>query len=186
MMTTNITSIAQRPIIQICWKVDNMEAAARQWSALMGAGPFFLVPHIQFDDLIDRGKPATLDQSSAVGQWGSVQVELFEQHCDSPSILRDMFAPGSTGLQHMTWVADDLDSETRRMEGLGFPRVWSCKLRESGMRIAMFDTRPVLGALSEVYEENASIRQFYRAIAQAAKGWKGEDPVRSIGDLVLS
>ena len=66
-----IETITPHPIVQMCWMVDDMETAAMQWVQTMGAGPFFLLPHIQLDELTYRGKPAKLDQSSAVGQWGA-------------------------------------------------------------------------------------------------------------------
>ena len=46
-----IDAITPHPIVQMCWVVDDMEAAAVQWVKTMGAGPFFLLPHIQLDEL---------------------------------------------------------------------------------------------------------------------------------------
>jgi hypothetical protein len=178
-MNMNIKAVTSRPIVQICWVVDDMEAAAMQWIEMFGAGPFFLSHHIEFDELTYRGKRATLDQSSAVCQWGPIQVELFQQHCDSPSGARDMFAPGQTGIQHLTYFSDDIDAETRRLEAMGFPTVMTCSLPVvNGMRLAWFDTRPALGVMIEVYEENELMRQAYDIVDQAAEGWQGEDPLR--------
>ena len=147
----------------------------------MGAGPFFPVPHFQLDELTYRGKPATLDQLSAVGQWGTLQVELKMQHCNNLSGAREMYAPGETGVQHLTWFADDLDAETRRMEALSFETVMMCRLpMVGGVRLAWFDTRKLLGARVEVHEESDHMHRFYRRVARAANGWKGEDPVRSL------
>jgi len=50
----------------------------------------------------------------------------------------------------------------------------------SGMCRAWFDTRVVLGAMVEVYEESDLMRRFYRRVAQAAEGWSGENPIRSL------
>lgn len=180
-MSDSIAAITPHPIVQICWVVDDMEAAALRWVKMMGAGPFFLLPHIQLDELTYRGKPATLDQSSAVGQWGSVQVELFQQHCQSPSGAREMFAPGQTGIQHLTWFADDLDAEARRLNAMGFDTVMTCRLPAvGGMRLAWFDTRKVLSAMVEVYEDCDLMRRFYRRVAKAAEGWSGDNPIRSL------
>jgi len=182
-MNDIIKSISQNPIVQICWVVDDMEKAARRWIDIMGAGPFFLIPHIEFEEVIYRGKPSTLDQSSAIGQWGSIQVELFEQHCNSPAGMRDLFAPGQ--IQHMTWMVDDLEAESHRLEALGFPEIWSCKLAAGGLRIKWFDAKSILGSLIEVYEDNPGIRMPYGAVAKAAESWRGENPIRRIDELVL-
>ncbi len=48
------------------------------------------------------------------------------------------------------------------------------------MCFAWFDTRAVLGARVEVYEESDLMRCFNRRVAQAAEGWSGENPIRSL------
>jgi methylmalonyl-CoA/ethylmalonyl-CoA epimerase len=177
-----IESIGPPPIVQICWVVDSIEVAVPRWIEATGAGPFFLAAHIPFEDLTYRGKPSQLDQSSAIGQWGGVQVELFEQHCDNPSGARDMYPRGETGLQHMTWFADDLDLETARLEALGFPVVMTGRLPSMGrMRLAWFDARALLGVMIEVYEESDLMRRLYSKVARAAQGWDGSDPLHSLG-----
>lgn len=175
------SSALGRPVVQLCWVVDDIEGAVARWVEATGAGPFFLAPHIGFDELTHRGRPARLDQSSAIGQWGDVQVELFYQHCDNPSGAREMYAPGETGPQHLTWFADDLDAETARLAGLGFDTVMTCRLPSmGGMRIAWFDTRPLLGVMAEVYEESDLMRRLYGKVARAADGWDGRDPLRPL------
>jgi hypothetical protein len=171
-----------RPIVQICWVVDDIPRAVERWVATVGAGPFHLAAHIPFDELTYRGAPTTLDQSSAVGQWGGVQVELFQQHCTSPSGATEMRTAGQLGgPQHVTWFADDLDTEGRRLRSLGFDEVMTARLAAmGGMRIAWYDARPLLGCMVELYEESAMMRRFYRRIARAAEHWDGTDPLRSL------
>ncbi len=169
--------LASSPIVQMCWAVADLESAVDQWVSATGAGPFFVAPHIAFDELTYRGQPATLDQSSAVGQWGAVQVELFEQHCDSPSAAREI---GTGVLQHVCWVAADFDAEAARLVGLGYAEVMACRLPAmAAMRLAWYDTRPVLGCFAEIYEESARMRRMYQRVAAAAVGWDGTDPLRS-------
>ena len=182
-MENVIKSITQHPIIQICWMVDDMEAAARRWVEIMGAGPFFLIPHITDggENVTYKGQPSTLDQSSAIGQWGTIQIELFEQHCDSPAGMRELIAPGQ--VHHMTWMVEDFDSEFKRLEDMGFSNVWTAQMKKDGKRIGWFDATAVLGTLIEVYEDSNAIRGFYRKIAKAAEGWKGENPIRRFEEL---
>lgn len=178
---TDAAAMAGGPIIQMCWAVESISVAVPQWVQSVGAGPFFLAAHIPFGNLTYRGRPATLDQSSAVGQWGGVQLELLEQHCDSPSGVLETRAAGQTGLQHVTWMAADLDAETQRMRALGFDEVMTATLPVMGdMRIAWFDTRPLLGCMAEVYEESDLMRRFYRRVARAADGWDGTEPLRPL------
>jgi hypothetical protein len=92
-----------------------------------------------------------------------------------------MYARGETGLQHITWFVDDLDHETIRLEGLGFPVLKTCRLPSIGsMRLAWFDARSLLGVMIEVYEESNMMRRLYAKVARAADGWNGRDVLRSL------
>jgi hypothetical protein len=173
--------LAGSEIIQMCWMVDDIERAVDQWVEAVGAGPFFLGSHIPFDDLTYRGRPAICDQSSAGGQWGSIQVELYQQHDDEPSGATEMKQAGHVGVQHVTWFADDIEAEGRRLVGLGFDEVMTARLPlMGGMRIAWYDTRPLLGCMVEIYEESELMRRFYRKIARASEGWDGSDRLRRL------
>lgn len=176
-----LAEVVGHPIVQMCWVVDDIETAVAAWATAVGAGPFHLAPHIEFGDLTYRGAPATLDQSSALGQWGAVQLELLQQHCDSPSGVTEMRAAGHRGLQHVTWFAEDLDAEGLRLRNLGFDEVMTATLPAmAGMRIAWYDTRPLLGCMAEIYEESRLMRRFYQRIADAALGWDGSRPLRPL------
>jgi hypothetical protein len=165
----------------MCWVVDDLDTAVEHWVSTMGAGPFHLAAHIGFDELTYRGEPAELDQSSALGQWGDIQVELLVQHCSNPSGVTDMGGAQHTGVQHMTWFADDIVAEGRRLQGLGFDEVMTARLPVmGGMRIAWYDARPLLGCMVEVYEESPLMRRFYRRIAGAAADWDGSEPLRRL------
>jgi hypothetical protein len=67
------------------------------------------------------------------------------------------------------------------MQGLGFEEVMTARLPNvDGMRIAWYDTRPLLGCMVEVYEENDIMRRFYRKVARAAEGWDRTDRLRTL------
>jgi hypothetical protein len=88
---------------------------------------------------------------------------------------------GHVGLQHVTWFADDLDTEGERLRRLGFDEVTTATLPVmSGMRIAWYDTRPLLGCMAEIYEESRLMRRFYQRVADAAVDWDGRDPLRRL------
>lgn len=177
----DLDRISPHPLVQVCWAVPDIAEAAQRFAQTTGAGPFFLSPHIAYADLTYRGRPATLDQSSAFGQSGDLQIELLQQHCDSPSGVRDMYAPGESGIQHMTWFAPDLDAEIDRMNSLGFDTVMTASVPVmQGMRLAWFDTRDPLGVMVEVYEDTDLMRRFYARIRKAAEGWDGSDPLRGL------
>lgn len=116
--------IVPYPIVQVGWSVfEDVEVAAEKWTKFTGAGPFFVSRHIPLEDVVHRGKPTTLDHSTALAQWGTVQLELMYQHCDSPSFIKDLCPDRKSRLVSVSWLAPDLDAETSRMEDLGFPLV---------------------------------------------------------------
>ncbi|MBM4763368.1 VOC family protein [Bacillus sp. B15-48] len=171
-------------IQQLCYTVNNLDEAANQWAAAFGAGPFFERLHRPVGDLTYKGETATLDHSHALGQWGPIQIELWLQHCDSPAGLKEMstIEKGFGQLQHICYTAGDFDKELERMEALGFPAVWRCTAL-NGMRVAMFDTRKLTGAMTEVYEESEAVKHLYARVAKAAEGWDGSRPYRKEEEL---
>jgi hypothetical protein len=177
-----LETFATHQIVQICWAVDDVDTAVDRWVKMMGAGPFFVMRHIPLVNVTYRGIPGTYDHSAALGQWGTVQIELHQQHCDSPSAARDLFAPGKSGILHMTWLVKDVDVEIRRMEELGFQTIFMCG-SGTDLYTAWFDTRSVLGTYIEVYQGNPAIRQSYNAIRRASMGWNGENALRPMESL---
>lgn len=171
-------------IQQLCYTVNNLEEAAKQWAALFGAGPFFERLHRPVGELTYRGEKVTLDHSHALGQWGPIQIELWLQHCDSPAGLKEMsvIKEGFGQQQHICYTAGDFDKEMARMESFGFSAIWQCTA-QSGMRVAMIDTREITGAMTEIYEENEQVKNLYARVAKAAEEWDGTRPYRKEEEL---
>lgn len=175
-------AITQNPIVQLCFLVDDLDEAIERWVDVIGAGPFFVMRHIPLEHVTYRGEPSTYDHSAALGQWGSMQVELHQQHCETPSAAKELFGPGETGLLQVSWLVDDVDAEIERMEGLGYPTVFTCDAEGGSLQTAWFDTRELLGTYVEVYTKSFAVPA-YAAIARAAEGWDGERPLRPIEEM---
>ncbi len=165
------------PIVQICWAVEDVDIAVRRWVEIMGAGPFFVMRHIPLVNVTYCGIPGTYDHSAALGQCGNVQIELHQQHCDSPSAAKELFAPGEYGILHMTWCVNDVDLEIQRMKYLGFPMIFTCG-SGTDLYTAWFDTRSLFGTYIEVYQDNPFISQSYDAVRKASIGWNGDNALR--------
>jgi catechol 2,3-dioxygenase-like lactoylglutathione lyase family enzyme len=155
--------------VQIAYPVDDVVAAAESFSARTGAGPFFVLRHIPLADSRVHGRPAPFDHSSAYGQWGSVMVELVQEH--TPALV----TPGS-GLHHVAFMVPDLVDAMRLGAQQGWHEVlWAATA--TGQQFA-FASAPELGHLVEMYEPSQRLLGFYARIADAAQGWDGGDPVR--------
>lgn len=169
-------------VIQNCWIVRDVEAAATQWTKVFGVGPFYLFRDVTVEDLLYRGKPAGLRFDVAIAQAGDVQVELIAQTSDDPSAYRDLFPAGQEGFHHVGIFAEDYDAELAEYDRQGFDRVTEGRVGE--MRYAYIDTSKAVGCMVELLEENANMRHIFAAIAAAAKDWDGERPLRPVEELM--
>ncbi len=163
---------------QMCWYVQDIHAAMRTWHAVSRTGPFYYVEHPVIDDYTWRGVRGTLDMTGALAQAGPIQIELVQQHNDVGSAYRDQFGPGEEGFHHIAAMVDDYDAE------LAHYRAQGCEIAHSGVvggkRFCYIDTRPKLGFMVEILEENPAMREMFAVISNAAIGWDGSDPFRPI------
>lgn len=167
------------PPVQVAYVVNDVFDAARRWADRYGAGPFFVLEHIPCADVTYRGEPGSFDHTAAYGQWGDVMVELFTQHDDEPSAIREMYAPGEEGFHHMAFFVDNPSAVGAQLTRLGFP------LAQSGWannrtRFAFHDARAELGHYIEIYPPAEGTVAFYSRVRQAAERWDGKDPIASV------
>ncbi len=171
---------AQHAIFQMSWVVADLEEAARRWHSTAGVGPFLVNRHIAIADPVYRGKPVAVDFSTAIAQAGPVQVELVQQHDDSPSCYRDMIPAGEEGMHHVAIMAGDYDAAVAHYTDQGF------EVASSGLfgpiRFCYVDCRSALGHMVEVLEDSPAIRSFFDAIKRAADTWDG-DPSTLLREL---
>jgi hypothetical protein len=167
------------PPVQIAYAVPDAPAAAGRWARELGAGPFFVASHIELFDVMHRGRPGTFDHTSAYGQWGSLMVELIEDHGAGPSPVRDVYAPGETGLHHLAFFVDPLDEALKWLLARGHDLAMSARTN-GGTKFHFVDARATHGHMLELYEPSGRVRAFYARIADAAHGWNGCDPVRDL------
>ena len=165
--------------IQIAYVVPDAEAAAHAWARDFGAGPFFLRPHIALADVTYRGRPGKFDHTSAYGQWGSLMVELVVDHGARDSPIRDVYAPGETGLHHLAFVVDDLRGTVKALLAGGYDIAMSARTT-GGTEFYFVDTTMTHGHMLELYERSDRLLAFYAMIASRARNWDGSEPVRMI------
>lgn len=168
------------PIVQLAWVVPALEPAARVWHALSGVGPFLVSRRIAVEGAHHRGLPSVTAFSTAVAQMGEVQIELVEQHDDTPSAYRDTIAAGTTGFHHIAIIAPDFDAALAYHTGRGF--AVAAHGRFGPMRYAYVDTAAALGHMIEIVEDKPAIRAFFAAVRRAAERWDG-DPATLIREL---
>ena len=159
--------------VQVAYGVDDVELAANRFAAHTGAGPFFIVRHIALESARVHGAEGIFDHSSAYGQWGSVMVELVQEHTP-PLVPLDGSAQR---IHHLAFLVPDLGAARDQCVARGWPEVLWART-SGGQEFAFCDARAELGHLVELYEPSERLVGFYAMVAKAAEAWDGTRPVR--------
>jgi Glyoxalase/Bleomycin resistance protein/Dioxygenase superfamily len=158
--------------------MPDLRAAIDMWVTVYGAGPFYLLEHVAFDECTSRGDPAIYDHSSAFGLWGAVPVELQQVHEVRPAEpARPFSADSGAAVNHVGVTADDPAAESARLESLGFGLTMYARLRE--FEFFWHDATEPFGYCIEVITAGPELDAFWGTVAGGAREWDGRDPIRS-------
>jgi catechol 2,3-dioxygenase-like lactoylglutathione lyase family enzyme len=167
--------ITRYPFFQEAYLVNDLDASIRQWSDLYGAGPFRKAMHHQTDRFHYRGTDQEADVSYAFGYLGDMMIQFIQQHDETPSIYRDMYAAGQEGFHHVAILVHDFEAEYQRLLAKGF--VDACRLYADGVDAAYFDTRSVNGCFTELHGDPQPILGRWAALKRAHELWRPGDDV---------
>lgn len=162
--------------MQHAWVVDDIDAAARRFSAALGIGPFFIAEYRGkvFEQVTHLGKPTELHLKTAIAYSGDTQIELVQPLGSSPSIysLTSDILPGR--FHHMCFWSSDLDHDLAHYEQLGSVIVDVGKMR-GGPRFAYLDARETLGCVVELLEYDKGIATLFNSWRDRNRNWDGEN-----------
>jgi hypothetical protein len=167
------------PLHHLGYVVEDLRRDVPRLAAATGAGPFFAMEHIVFDEVTYRGESAVYDHSSAFGQWGPVIVELTQIHDAQPAGLHDALVGAGGGVNrigHVAWLADSLEDEAARLEKTGLTPFHTG--RTGPASAVWFDGGPLLGHPIEVLQRRDELLRFYAMVHEESTGWDGSDPLR--------
>jgi hypothetical protein len=169
------------PIRQIAYFCADVREAARSHHRLFGSGPYFVADNIPLRSAVHRGIPRNLDHSSAYGQWGEVMIEFVQQNNAGPSAFHDLYPEGSGryGLHHVALFVEDVDAQCTQLAEAGYPTALRAEMND-GFLFAFADTTAAYGHMLELYSPAPVLRDFYAMVADAAKDFRGGDPITTI------
>lgn len=166
-------------LVQIAYRVDDLETACHEWAQRVGAGPFLVRRHLAVEAR-HNGEAAIYDHSAAFGQWGPVMLELIVLHECEPASMREVLEHERPGtVNHFACFVDDLDSASAALIEQGMPLTMSLTT-SSGMEVHFHDARDTIGGILELYVGTEHLRGFYDKVASLADGWDGSDVVRYV------
>lgn len=165
------------PVMQLGFVVNDLERAMQHWLDKVGIGPFFVLEHVKFAQVLHRGQPTDIDMSVALAQWGAVQVELIQQYNDAPSIYTEFAGRKQGGLQHLGVMTVSVADDLARLRKRGIEPVQQGHTG-TGIRFAYVDTDDHPGGMIELIEAGAAITGFFDLVRDAARQWDGSEPIR--------
>ena len=172
-------NLALQSADQIAYFVADVRIAALEMVETFGAGPFFVLEKIELEWCEHRGTACPFVHTSAYGQWGDVMMELVQQESEGASPFRDLYAEGQYGLHHVATIVDNFTNAKLAYEKKGFELATLARTR-GGTEFAFMDATRHMGHFIEIYERSEGLLGFYAMVREAAQGWRGEQPIRTL------
>ncbi len=66
------------PIHHLGYVLEDLEATVQRLVSELGAGPFFVLRVVSFEQVTSRGEAAMFHHDSAFGQCGAVPIEVMQ------------------------------------------------------------------------------------------------------------
>jgi hypothetical protein len=160
--------------------VNDLDAAIRHWTTVVGVGPFYLLDHVPMDYFIYQGEPSAPDLNIALANSGDVQIELIHQLNDAPSPWRDYALAKGAGLHHVSGWTQTYDSDLKKLDEMGL--VPTCEGSIAGAaRFAYFLANNLDGTAMEIGDlASTEFQQLFEHIHRSASTWNGDDPIREL------
>lgn len=166
-------------LVQYGYVVDDLEQAMADWHARYAIGPFYLIENAVVESGLYRGAPMKLEMTAALAQMGDVQIELLFQHSPGPSALTETPPLHGCALNHFSCLTDDFEADVAALEQAGHDVVMR-GLVFGDMPFAYIDTTTTIGHFTELAPARADLLAIFAEVADAARDWNGQDPVRKI------
>ena len=162
---------------QTGYVVRDLDASMAAWLA-MGVGPWFVLRG-QPQRALYRGQKCEVSTSVAFANSGDLQIELIQQEDDTPSIYTEFLDAKGEGFHQLAWWARDFDAAVQSAKAAGWPVVWSGG-DDGAVRYAYLEPPAGPATIVEIMELNDLTLGMGRLVRDAAAGWDGVDPVRSL------
>jgi Glyoxalase/Bleomycin resistance protein/Dioxygenase superfamily len=162
--------------------VEKIEASVERLAGQLGAGPFFLVENVPFDNVTSRGEPAEFVHHSAFGYCGGGPIELMEIVRLTPERVEARFSVARPRLQHVAWAVPPASVEglRRELEDRGLPEYLSAQLGE--VDSTLHDASASLGHDIEIHVDSQGLRDFFQMVRRGAEGWDGSEWLRRVAN----
>lgn len=166
-------------IMQLAYVPRDFDATLRFWIERMGVGPFYMMEHMPYQDVVYRGKPISIDCSVALGYWGNIHIELINQH--NPEVVSgytEEHPVRRDGLHHVLVMSDDVDALHRDWLAAGAVELMTGRVPGAG-RFIYLDVGDNGPAVELVHLE-PQFWTLFGYMQRRAADWDGRDPIRHV------
>ncbi|NMM83080.1 lactoylglutathione lyase [Rhodococcus sp. SRB_17] len=156
-----MTPLVSGPIFQICWVVEDIAAAEREFTEKWGVRRWLRLPDIAFgpETTTYRGKPAEYTIHVSLGYVGTQQIELI-QPVSGQNLYTEFLEKRGVGVHHVAWVPDDYEETLAEAGRRGMPILQQgC----AGMEFAYLDGG-ALGGYVELMKLTPEIRLMFDSL----------------------
>jgi methylmalonyl-CoA/ethylmalonyl-CoA epimerase len=169
-------------MMQMAFVVENFDDSIKFWTKKMNVGPFFKLEHLRVRDVYYKDKDVDIDFSVAIAYSGGMQIELVNQHCDTPSIYNEYVNNEKGPLHHLCTLTTDIENDIRILESQGYINLQGGKTEDDG-KFAYLDTKEREGPMIEIAQLSDASLRLFAMMKEASKNWDREAPVMNLGDL---
>lgn len=174
MSVANGAQVFPGEVRQFGFVVPDLEKAIEQWVTL-GVAPWLVLRELPMTGCLYRGVGSEPVISVALANTGDMQIELIQQHGDTPSIYREFLASTGGGFNQVAYWVEDFDTVRTDALDAGWSEVWSGG--SGDIRFAYFEHRDAPVPIVEVMEINDSNRSMGETIRAAAAAWEPGHPI---------
>ncbi|WP_426560613.1 VOC family protein [Angustibacter sp. McL0619] len=168
------------PLHHIGYWVEDLGAAVDLAVRTLGVGPFLVHPHVRFDEFVLADgtavqDPTYFDHTAAFAAWGPIVIELAVVHSVDPALAAS-YRIGTDRVGHVSWVVDDLEAESARLDSLGCALIHTAS--SGAVSVAWHDGGQLFPHPIEVHRAGPPILGMHRRLSALADGWDGDDMMR--------
>lgn len=165
-------------VIQNGYVVRDIDTAMRHWIDVLGVGPWFYIDRLPVPDFQYKGQPSPVEISIALANSGALQIELIQQRNDAPSLYLDFLHAGHEGLHHLGYGSYHFDADLAGLVETGYGIGHAGSVSGRG-RFVYLLTEGHPGTIVELFDMSQGRDRVFAGIAEAARNWDGQDPIRT-------
>lgn len=168
------------PVRQMGYVVRDIESAMRNWTTTLHIGPFYYVDHAPVIELCYLGIRRSPAVSIALAYSGHTQIELIQQHDQTPSAYLNFVNAGHEVLHHLGFFTEHYDLDLQRANEAGLDVEQSVVIDDPMGDSTYFASRGNGVAMLKLIAMRPANRELYEMVQSEAVRWDGSGPVRRI------